>query len=168
MSNRKLQEFDEYAYGARSVLRPGDLFRVSGGPYYENEDGSKMLMAERGTFKFVRYCEKGASKWIEAGVVGGSGTVVLWVGKKRANPDLPRFKQRPYKIRKVTDRKRRKKPDAQPQAAPAKRQTRGPAKAAAGSSAGSRAGGGAGRKSAARKGVGRGKGSPSTLGSTSI
>ena len=56
MSNRKLQEFDLYEYGSRGVLRPGDLFRVSGGPYYENEDGSKTLMAERGMFKFRLYC----------------------------------------------------------------------------------------------------------------
>ena len=92
MSNRKLQEFDEYVYGPRSVLRPGDPFRVTGGPFYENEDGSKTLMAERGKLKFVRYCEKGASKWIEAFRADGGGIVVLWVGKKKANPDLLTFR----------------------------------------------------------------------------
>lgn len=115
MSNRKLQEFNEYVYGPRSVLRPGDLFRVSGGPVYENEDGSTTLMAERGTFKFLRYCIRGADKWIEAQQVGG-GVVVLWVGKKKANPDLPSFKRRPYKVRKVSERKRKggKKQEAGP------------------------------------------------------
>ena len=107
---------------------PGDLFRVSGGPYYENEDGSKTLMAERGTFKFVRYCEKGASKWIEATRVGG-GTVVLWVGKAGPNPDLPSFKRRPYKIRKVTERKQaRKKQEAGPAAVCAAKQKVGKGK----------------------------------------
>jgi hypothetical protein len=104
MSNRKLQELREYRYGPRGVLCPGDLFRVSGGPVYDNGDGSKSLMAERGTFKFVRYCVKGADKWIEAHRVGGS-TVVLWVGKAGRNPDLPSFKRRPYKVRKVTQGK---------------------------------------------------------------
>ncbi len=104
MSNRKLQEFDLYEYGSRGVLRPGDLFRVSGGPYYENEDGSKTLMAERGMFKFRLYCARGASRWIEATRVGG-GTVVLWVGKAGPNKDLPSFRRKPYKIRKVTERK---------------------------------------------------------------
>jgi hypothetical protein len=87
MSNRKLEEFDEYRYGPRGVLCRGDLFRVSGGPFYENSDGSKSLMAERGTFKFVRYCVKGAEKWIEAQRAGG-GNVVLWVGKAGPNPLL--------------------------------------------------------------------------------
>ena len=30
MSSRKLQTFDEYRYGPRSVLKPGDKFRVGG------------------------------------------------------------------------------------------------------------------------------------------
>ena len=84
MSSRKFQEFDEYRYGPRGVLQPGDRFRVSGGPFYVNEDGSKSLMAERGMFKFRCYCVQGASRWIEAFRVGG-GVVVLWVGKAGAN-----------------------------------------------------------------------------------
>ncbi len=58
MSNLKLQEYGEYAYGLRGVLQPGDKFRVSGGPFYQNDDGTKTSMAERGTFVFRRYCEK--------------------------------------------------------------------------------------------------------------
>jgi hypothetical protein len=108
MANHKLQVFDEYAYGPRSVLRAGDRFRVSGGPYYQNDDGTKTLMAERGTFVFRRYCVRGASKWLEAVQVGG-GAVVLWVGKASRNPDLPSFRRRPYKVRKITDRKRQQK-----------------------------------------------------------
>ena len=91
MSNLKLQEYGEYAYGLRGVLQPGDKFRVSGGPFYQNDDGTKTSMAERGTFVFRRYCEKGASKWIEATRVGGEN-VVLSVGKAVANRDLPSFK----------------------------------------------------------------------------
>ena len=125
MSNRKLQEFDLYQYGPRGVLRPGDLFRVSGGPYYENEDGSKTLMAERACSSSAATA-KGASRWIEATRVGG-GTVVLWVGKAGPNKDLPSFRRKPYKIRKVTERKRksRKKEASQlPYARPSKRWAR--------------------------------------------
>jgi hypothetical protein len=167
MSNRKLQEFDEYVYGPRSVLRPGDLFRASGGPLYENGDGSKSLMAERGTFKFVRYCVKGADKWIEALRVGG-GNVVLWVGKAKPYKDLPSFKRRPYKIRKVTERKGKgvKKPAARQAAPAAEGQAPGRAKASAGPACESRAG--RARQAGGRKKAGRGKGSPSTSGSTSI
>ena len=91
MSVRKLQEFREFRYGPRSVLQPGDRFRASGGPFYVNQDGTKTLMAERGTFVFRRYCEKGGSKWIEATRVGGEN-VVLWVGREGRNPDLPSFR----------------------------------------------------------------------------
>ena len=98
MSSRKLQEFDEYHYGTRGVLQRGDKFRVSGGPFYENDDGTKTLMAERGVFVFRRYCEKGASKWIEATRVGG-GAVVLWVGKAGPNKDLPSFRASPTRSR---------------------------------------------------------------------
>jgi hypothetical protein len=109
MSNRKLQTFDEYSYGKRGLLKPCDRFRVSGGPYYENQDGTKTLMAERGTFTFSRYCVRGAEKHIEAYRADGGGIVVLWVGKPRRNPDLPTFRRMPYKIRKITDRKRPRK-----------------------------------------------------------
>ena len=54
MANHKLQVFHEYTYGPRSVLRAGDRFRVSGGPYYQNDDGTKTLMADRVTFRAER------------------------------------------------------------------------------------------------------------------
>jgi hypothetical protein len=111
MSNRKLETFDEYRYGPRSVLQPGDRFRVSGGPYYVNPDGSKSLYAERGVFVFKRYCTFGSQKWIEARHQDG-GDVVLWVGKSVANPDLPTFRRRPYKVRKVGETKRERKKKA--------------------------------------------------------
>jgi hypothetical protein len=198
MSNRKLQEFDEYHYGLRGVLCLGDKFRVSGGPYYQNDDGTKTLMAERGTFVFRRYCEKGASKWIEATRVGG-GNVVLSVSKGGPNPDLPSFKRRPYKVTKVTGRKGGKKQETGPAVdagcaakqkvgkgkdagdkATTKVQARSKTggakgakprskpKAKAGSTP-ARPGGGAKRgKNGGWGGAGRGKGSPSTSGSTSI
>ena len=178
------------------MLHPGDRFRVSGGPYYENEDGSKTLMAERGMFKFRRYCQKGASRWIEATRVGG-GTVVLWVGKPGPNKDLPSFKRKPYKIRKVTERKRKGgKKEASPTAVCAAKQkvgkgkdahkaaTKGQAGPKTGRTKGSKprpkpkvksgstsamAGSGEKRgKNGVKGGPGRGKGPPSTSGSTSI
>ena len=110
MSQRKLQTSDEYRYGPRSILKPGDRFRVSGGPVYVTDDGVEHRIAECGTFKFRRYCVQGAQKWIEAVAADGSGTVVLWVGKAGKSPVEPNLKRKPYKIRKVTGRLRRKKP----------------------------------------------------------
>jgi hypothetical protein len=110
MSSRKLQFFDEYRYGPRAVLKPGDKFRVSGGPVYVSDDGVEHNLADRGIFKFRRYCVQGAQKWIEASAADGSGTVVLWVGKACKSPVVQNLRRKPYKVRKVTGRKRRKKP----------------------------------------------------------
>ncbi|MGA2255424.1 MAG: hypothetical protein ABSG53_12230 [Thermoguttaceae bacterium] len=109
MSIRKLQEFNEYRYGPRSVLQPGDQFRVGGGPVYVSDDGVEHAVADRGIFKFRRYCVQGAQKWIEAYSGDGSGTVVLWVGKVGRSPTVENLRRKPYKVRKVTGRKRRKK-----------------------------------------------------------
>ena len=109
MSNRKLLYFDEYRYGPRSVLKPGDRFRVGGGPVYVTEDGVEHNLADRGIFKFRRYCVQGAQKWIEAFSVGGGGIVVLWVGKAGRSPIVENMRRKPYKIRKITDRKRPRK-----------------------------------------------------------
>ncbi len=109
MAQRKLQEFDEYRYGPRSVLKSGDQFRVGGGPVYVTDDGVEHVVAERGTFKFRRYCEQGAQKWIEAYTADGSCMVTLYVGKPCKSPTVPNLKRKPYKIRKVTDRKRKPK-----------------------------------------------------------
>ena len=42
MSHRKLQVFDHYQYGPRSLLTPGDRFRVSGGPVYVTAGGENI------------------------------------------------------------------------------------------------------------------------------
>jgi len=112
MSNRKLQTFDEYRYGPRSVLKPGDRFRVGGGPVYVTDDGVEHVVAERGTFKFRRYCVQGANKWLEAYQADGGCVAILWVGKTRRSPTVPNLRRKPYKIRKITQQKRprRKKP----------------------------------------------------------
>jgi len=157
-------------------------------------------MGERGAFVFVRYCVKGAQKWLEAQRMGG-GTVVLWVGKAGPNPDLPSYKRRPYKVRKVTGRARKggKKQEGGPAAdavcaakqrvgkgkdAGHKAKATGQAAATTGRARGAKSGpkprakagstparrGGAAKrgKNGVGGGLGRGRGSPSTSGSTSI
>jgi hypothetical protein len=109
MSRRSLQVFDQYQYGPRSVLAPGDRFRVSGGPFYVTDDGRKIPLADRGVFVFRRYCVQGAARWIEAGRADG-GHAVLWVGKPGRSPTVPNLRRRPYRIRgKVTDPQSRRK-----------------------------------------------------------
>ena len=40
---------------------------------------------------------------------GGGGLVVLWVGKTGKSPTVPNLRRKPYKIHKITDRKRPRK-----------------------------------------------------------
>ena len=98
------------------------------------DDGVEHTVADRGTFKFRRYREQGSQKWIEAYPAGGGGVVLLWVGKACKSPVEPNLKRKPYKIRKVTGRKRKpkkaKSTNADSASATAKR-PRGKAKSAA-------------------------------------
>jgi len=101
MSTRKLQVFDRYRYCPRSVLVPGDRFRVHGGPVYVTDDGKVIPMHERGQFIFRRLCVRGASKWIEAYRADGSGLAILWVGKPGRSRTVPNLRRRPYKVTRV-------------------------------------------------------------------
>ena len=98
MAHRRLQVFGRYRYGPRSVLVPGDRFRVTGGPVYITDDGRKIPMAERGVFVFRRYCVQGASKWIEAYRADGGGVAILWMGKPVHSRVVPNLRRRPYRI----------------------------------------------------------------------
>ena len=92
MTTRKLQTFDTYAYGPRSVLRRGDRFRVGGGPIYVADDGTKIPIYERGVFTFRRHCVRGASRWIEAFRADGGGLVILWVGRSARSRTVPNLR----------------------------------------------------------------------------
>ena len=98
MARRKLQEHLEYRYGSRSVLKPGDRFRVTGGPVYVTQDKTLVPMYERGIFVFRRYCVQGASKWVEAYRGDGGGMVILTVGRGKMSRLIPNLRDRPYRI----------------------------------------------------------------------
>ena len=101
MARRKLQKFDEYRYGPRSILRPGERFRVKGGPVYVTDDAEKLPMYERGIFVFHRYFEQGAAKWIQAYKTDGGGVAILWVvwvGRSMKSPVVPGLRRKPYRV----------------------------------------------------------------------
>jgi hypothetical protein len=104
MASRSFQSFDEYRYGPRSVLLPGDQFRVQGGPVYITDDGRTIPLYDRGVFVFRCYCVRGASRWIEAYRQPGGGIVLLWVGKPCRSPIAPNLRRKPYRVTgKVSD-----------------------------------------------------------------
>ena len=112
MTSRKLLTFTRYRCGKRSYIYPGDKFRSSGGPYYwATDDQGKRVrvpMGETGVFTFRRYCELGASKWIEA-TSPHCGTVIIYVGRQRRSSLVDGLRLKPHKIRPAYARKRRRK-----------------------------------------------------------
>jgi hypothetical protein len=117
MSSRSLQVFDHYRYGPRSVVVPGDRFRVSGGPVYVTDDGKTIPVADHGVFVFRRYCVQGGERWIEAHRAHGGGLVILWVGRTSRSRAIPNLRRRPYRVTgkvqaAVPEPSRRKSPGA--------------------------------------------------------
>lgn len=96
---------DEYRVSQRVVLRPGDKFRVRGGPYWSAAGGVKVSLTPRGPFTFVRHCKKGAVEWIDALDKDGSYSPLHIAGKRKRIDG--RLVTRPYS---VTGKKRPKKP----------------------------------------------------------
>lgn len=88
---------DEYRVSQRVVLRPGDRFRVTGGPYWRCGDGKRLAMAERGVLTFNRAIRYGSVVLIEAR--SQDGYCVLHVeGRRRSRVD-PALVCRPYRIK---------------------------------------------------------------------
>lgn len=95
----------EYRVSERVVLRPGDRFRVTAGPYWRGQDGTRIPMAERGVLTFVRATRRGAIVLIEAR--GDGGTCTLHVEGRRRNRVDPALVCRPYRIKgRVRDSRR--------------------------------------------------------------
>lgn len=89
----------EYRVSDRVVLRPGDRFRVSGGPYYRLADGTKIPLAVRGvvTLRQVIRTGRGGQR-VLLEVQCGEGTAILHVSGSRRSP-VEGVVPRPYKIR---------------------------------------------------------------------
>jgi hypothetical protein len=98
MTAAELRVYREYRFGPRSVLVPGDRFRVTGGPVYVTDEGRQIPMAERGVFVFRRFCVRGAARWIEAHSETSGGHVILGVGKSVRSRIAPNLRRRPYRI----------------------------------------------------------------------
>ena len=87
---------DEFHVSPRVTLRPGDQFRVTGGPYWRNRDGTKTPMAVRGVCRFIRAQQRGSLTLLE--VLAADGFAVLHVRGKRRRID-PSLVCRPYSIK---------------------------------------------------------------------
>jgi hypothetical protein len=91
---------NEYRVSERVVLRPGDQFRIGGGPYYRLASGERVPMAVRGVVTFVRALRTGrGGRRVLIEARAGEGTVILHVEGPRSNRMVPGLVCKPYKIR---------------------------------------------------------------------
>lgn len=96
---------NEYQLSPRVTLRPGDQFRVTGGPYYKLASGERVSMAARGTFTLLAV-EHGRGGRVQLLGYGTGGYAVLHVAGRRRSR-VPGLVARPYKIRRAARKQSR-------------------------------------------------------------
>jgi hypothetical protein len=104
-SRKTIEYADEFRVSQRVTLKPGDLFRVKGGPYWKSATGEKLSLASKGPFRFVRHCRRGSTEWIESLDKFGAFAPLHIAGSRRRIDS--RLVARPYV---VVGKKRKKKP----------------------------------------------------------
>jgi hypothetical protein len=100
----KTREEQEYRLSPRVTLRPGDTIAVSRGPYWRSAGGEKLPMAARGRFRFLHALHRGRLTLLVA--VGKQGVAILHVEGRRRNRMMPEMVCRPYRVRRVGERRR--------------------------------------------------------------
>lgn len=68
--------------GPRTVLRRGDLFRASGGPYFVTRSGDTVYMGDRGVYRFVGVVVQGVRRWLQGETADGA-TRLVYIGPRR-------------------------------------------------------------------------------------
>lgn len=87
----------EYRVSPRVVLRAGDRFQVSGGPYYRTASGEKIPMAVRGACRLVAVYRDRSRVYLL--VSARDGMAVLHVAGRRRNRMIPGLVCRPYVVK---------------------------------------------------------------------
>jgi len=97
-------ESDEYQLSPRVTLRRGDRIRVTQGPYWRGGLGIKIPMWVRGEHTFTSCVRRG--KLVLLVAVSRAGVAILHVEGRRKNKLLPEMVCRPYRVRRVAERRR--------------------------------------------------------------
>ena len=92
-----VETLTEYRVSPRVVLRPGDRFKVSGGPYYRTASGEKIPMAVRGACRLVAVYRDRSRVYLL--VSARDGMAVLHVAGRRRNRMIPGLVCRPYVVK---------------------------------------------------------------------
>jgi len=96
-------EMTTYRLSPRVILQPGDRFRVSGGPYYKLEDGTKVPLAARGVFVLLAV-DQGRRGRVQLLAYGSGGFAVIHVAGRRRSR-VPGLVCRPYRVRRAAVQK---------------------------------------------------------------
>lgn len=95
-------ELDCFPISSQTELRVGDIFRATGGPYYRSPaTGKRISLADRGVFRLIRICRRGACVWLDAIELRNERFVALQVSKRRRSRECPNVILEPYRVRKV-------------------------------------------------------------------
>lgn len=92
-----METLPNYQVSSRVMLRPGDRFRVSGGPYWRTAAGERIPLSVRGACRLVSVYRERRRVWLL--VQARDGMAILHVEGRRRNRMMPELVCRPYKIR---------------------------------------------------------------------
>lgn len=95
-----------YQLSPRVTLHPGDKFRVAAGPYYKLASGDRVPMAARGVFTLVEVL-RGRGERVSLLGYGREGFALIHVAGRRRSR-VPGLVARPYRVRRVGAKSRRK------------------------------------------------------------
>lgn len=88
----------EFRLSPKITLRLGDKVRVSGGPYYQTQDGKKISMGEKGVGEFAGADEKGTGIYVRFPKY--SSARFVYIGPEGVS-ELTGTILKPHKVRKI-------------------------------------------------------------------
>ena len=100
-----MDEVEEYRVSPRVVLRAGDVFTATDGPYFVLASGEHCSLAAKGPFKFKRVSRQKSGLVILEAIDRGGAFASIHVAGDRETVDS-RIVPRPYRIK---SKKRAKK-----------------------------------------------------------
>lgn len=98
---RKFTTADGWQLSPRVTLRPGDLFRASGGPYWVGQSGQRVPMGERGVFRLAAVVVQGVKVYLVGAPIGGGGLAWVYVGLRCRSRVVEGLRLVAHRVRRV-------------------------------------------------------------------
>lgn len=78
----KIVRSEEYRVSERVLIKKGDKFKASKGPYWVNSEGEKVPWVAKGPFTFIAHCKRDRVEWLECLDRDGHGAVLHIAGRR--------------------------------------------------------------------------------------